>query len=1729
MNDYFLKCGIYYIKYNNVTLIHESRLDMKRSNFIVSLLMAATLCGVAGVSCASEATYQGGLSSLNTAISDSSDTVTFKQTENITLTSDLSSITAGDTFVYNGNNYNLNGGGKQGFVVGEGKSLTLENAGYYNEVSEQVEKSVSGFTSAIAIVLSNGTTANINNSVFQSNSQPVVSYNLPTAGSSTLNISDSKFYSNTAPVIFYNYAGPPIAQGYNLNINNSDFRSNTSGVLNFTSVNTTGDFNFKISNSSFYQNNSPISMNLIYGEKNSKIEIENSVFDSNNGIQIGVNAICSEKNSSSVDVSVSGSTFINNSSKSVYAYLNNGGAFSTSIKNSSFTNSSDSAVYFNSIQNDSFTSIIDNSTFDNAYKLEMSSFYTSAVDINISDSTFINTPVSLSLSDNSSTGAFNFNLSDSKFTDSGLNINVYGHNSNNFSFTNLEFNGNFDNDLIYLTSTAYSNTPEEQKILLDNVKFSNIVTEGKLINLNLNGNNAPIYDLDLKNISLDNVNMTDGDYAISIYLQNSDFNFNVENLSVVNSSVDKLIDFHTSYNMQNVGISINNVLFDSNIVDGVGLFDLYTSGNSSLSSRADIDVSNLSILNTSSVDTVIQNGFSLGVNNFNELNVNFSNITFDGVDIYANIIYLLPSNYNNIYNLSIKNSVFKNLDGVNYFGIATQGGLQVSNLVYDKLQFINNKNYITSLLFNNLSGYENHVTLANSLFEKNISNASSLASAFYVSTNNVNLADVLLDNNIFKENESQYNGTAGFFFLTKDKEDKLAIKNSEYLSNKGFNGTVYIVEDNPEKSRIIFDNNLFKSNTASENGGAVYYELKTDTFNSNSVFEAKNSMYESNKALSGKGGAIYAIMTGAGTNSLVDINSSAFKFNEAGVDGGAIYNTNPTLDIETVYFESNKALGGSGGAIYNTGNLSVATSSFQNNTATSNGGAIYTEKTASISDTNFTANQTQANGGAIYNNTGAQTISNSAFITNKSTQDGGAVYGGVQQTVSSSAFSQNQAGGNGGALFVGANSSFVNSNFTSNTASGKGGAIYNNLGEQSISKSSFYANKASSDGGAIYAGAKNTISSSDFSNNTSSGKGGALYAGGGSVISNSNFYYNTASSDGGAVYNLGEQNLSNVTFSTNTSNANGGAVYSQGNSVISDSGFLMNKAVNGGAIYNDGTMTVKNTSFLGNTASVNGGAIYSKGTLNVVADNSQVVFSGNKASGQSNAIYLESGTLNLNATNGGSFIINDKIKSADINNNINITGQIMLNESISNSTVNLNHTDMFMTQESWLNGNNLNLNGGNINLINGSVGNVSLNNLSVNGVTSVGIDLDLKNSVADRITSVNTATGTGKIDISTINLLSTSDRQISNISVANDATRNFITLNGSASQITTPIFKYGLSYDASSGNLNVANQGFTSSIVSSPVNSMSGIYVNQANVYQEVLGRTDAIMAMTRMERLAMKYRARSAISDGQVFSPTYFAEASKGVWVKNYSSFENIPLKNGPNVSSVGYGMIVGADSDMVHLKEGFDGYLTVYAAYNGSHQNYDNVGSYQNGGILGVTGTIYKENFFAALTVNAGASVGNATTEYGNDNFTTMLGGAALKTGYNFEFREGRYILQPSFTLAYTMAKTFDYTTAAGVDITSDALHAFQFIPGVKLIANYENGWQPYVAMNMVFNSMNGNRFYANNVELPQLSIDPYFEYGLGVQRKWKERLSGFVQAMARSGGRNGVALQIGFRWAI
>ena len=327
------------------------------------------------------------------------------------------------------------------------------------------------------------------------------------------------------------------------------------------------------------------------------------------------------------------------------------------------------------------------------------------------------------------------------------------------------------------------------------------------------------------------------------------------------------------------------------------------------------------------------------------------------------------------------------------------------------------------------------------------------------------------------------------------------------------------------------------------------------------------------------------------------------------------------------------------------------------------------------------------------------------------------------------------------------------------------------------------------------------------------------------------------------------------------------------------------------------------------------------------------------------------------------------------------------------------------------------------------------------------------------------------------------------------------------------------------------SDAFNPAVLATPVANLAAGQAAMNEAFKYVFEHADAFTQLPAMERYAKINANKYALStDFNDNLPSYADQLqNKAVWFRPYTTFETMNIKNGPKVDAITYGSLVGYDGDFKEMKNGWHRVFTGYAGYMGSSLNYSGVDTTMNGGLLGFTETFYKGNFWTAITASAGASVGESHTMYGKEDYTSLLAGVGSKTGYNFEFKDGKFIIQPIMFLSYTFVNTFDYKNAAGVNIESDPLHTIQLNPSVRFIANLKGGWQPYASVGMVWNLMNESKVTANNVKLPEMSVKPYVEYGVGVQRNWADKFTAFLQAMIRNGGRNGVALTGGFRFML
>lgn len=664
--------------------------------------------------------------------------------------------------------------------------------------------------------------------------------------------------------------------------------------------------------------------------------------------------------------------------------------------------------------------------------------------------------------------------------------------------------------------------------------------------------------------------------------------------------------------------------------------------------------------------------------------------------------------------------------------------------------------------------------------------------------------------------------------------------------------------------------------------------------------------------------------------------------------------------------------------------------------------------------------------------------------------------------------------------------------------------------------------------------------------------------------------------------------ISNSTQS-DSANAIAGAIWNQSGSIGSITGnFVNNSALAktfafGGALDNQGTIDSISGSFIGNSAKTSsdsqlafGGAVYSLHTdLNFVADNTTNIFSGNYTEDSrgklNNAIFVRTNkiasstgeetfynpTVTFNAKNNGQFVIDDTIDGGEINSdytevkrnhqyNIKLagdkSGKITLNNNIYNANISQLSVTSFVNDASQLNyGNSLAMGSGVMNINHLGLSPLNLKNFSNSGTINLNsVDINPATETMGRITADSYGSQTGTINVNGLNVLAdpNPDKLQTNVLFADSAFANTVKYNG-AKEYVGKIYKYSVGYSPNSGEFQFVRGGgssggasaFNPSILNTSVNSQAGTNATVNETFKYVFEHADAFTQLPAMDRFAKINENKYALStDFNSNLPSISSEFNnKAGWFRPYVTFEKMNLRNASAVNATTYGSLVGFDSDFQTLKHGWTGVTTGYIGYTGSQLRYSGSDTTMNGGLLGLTQTFYKGNFWTALTATTGASAAQSTTMYGKEDFTTLFAGIGSKTGYNFEFKEGKYIVQPIWFMSYTMGKTFDYTNAAGVRIDSSPMHSIMLNPSVRFITNTRSGWQPYASVGMVWNAMSESNVKADGIRLPETSIKPYVEYGVGLQKRYKDDFIAFGQAMVRNGGRNGISLTAGFRWAI
>ena len=578
---------------------------------------------------------------------------------------------------------------------------------------------------------------------------------------------------------------------------------------------------------------------------------------------------------------------------------------------------------------------------------------------------------------------------------------------------------------------------------------------------------------------------------------------------------------------------------------------------------------------------------------------------------------------------------------------------------------------------------------------------------------------------------------------------------------------------------------------------------------------------------------------------------------------------------------------------------------------------------------------------------------------------------------------------------------------------------------------------------------------------------------------------------------LGVTNDSNVTIGGNVSTNQNVAVDSSTLNVL-------------GGLTTDGMIGVSNGSDFAVQGDVNFNNYF------VVNGDSTAVVNGD-VTGQTISIAGENSELTLNG------------------DTTTLTGNLTLRDGVLN-----NFTNMTITNDMTIDNSTGVTSTPTINMQDGSVGSIIVNgNVNHNTDVNMVFDYDPRGDAMDQIVA-GSYNGDSQIIITGINFVNSPDNYTFTIDgtqlIADAATGSGVAnLGDSQFMANTALGKYLVTTTSGGGGvINGSLQSVNPQMYRGQVATVAQ-YANQL-AFNNLLFDHAAIVSgqfgSSSDDEIANRYAAANPL-----FGPYQYSKKDGGLWFKAYGNFENISMTKGLHVDNNAYGAILGADLPVVQLKDGWKLIPTAYVAYNGGHQNYDFVSMYQNGGQIGAMATAYKGNFFTSLLAYGGGYANEMNVRnmgYGAtglaDNTGNWFAGVASKSAYNFHLPKN-FIIQPTAMVAYNIFGNQNYGSTFGgnLSMNSGFLNGINVAPGVNVIWNKKT-FSIYGTAQMVFNIMGGVDGQAGKVTLDDVRMKhPYFEYGLGVVKNFKERLGGYVQFTIRNGGRTGIGFMGGFQYKL
>ncbi len=486
------------------------------------------------------------------------------------------------------------------------------------------------------------------------------------------------------------------------------------------------------------------------------------------------------------------------------------------------------------------------------------------------------------------------------------------------------------------------------------------------------------------------------------------------------------------------------------------------------------------------------------------------------------------------------------------------------------------------------------------------------------------------------------------------------------------------------------------------------------------------------------------------------------------------------------------------------------------------------------------------------------------------------------------------------------------------------------------------------------------------------------------------------------------------------------------------------------------------------------------------------------------------GTLNLNNINAN----NAKFSHSDGSLNLNNSSQLTVNNDnkITGGDMSINSGSTLNISSGNFAVNNLSMNNGTVNSLNNitEVSNIADSFNVEDGGAHFNIDFDGDKKLSDQYLAGN-FTGTGTISIDKYNVSGAPYDYRIPFDVFNGSNVENMNFAATNDLVNTPLYRYSLVSEGS--GIYSLIRGTQNPSINRGAESAQSVFLNNIGVINKIFEHV-----YIDSEQLTQIRKSKKNFST--VYMPYQDINHEDGsIWYKPYISYDRFSLQNGNMIYNTSYGSIIGFDFPTQKLRNEWKFLPTTFITYQGARQGSHGDNYYQNGGMGGFMGTIFKGDSISSLLAYAGG-YGNEMQGYGYEDKTGnwYAGGAAI-SAYNFHPKKN-IIIQPIFWATYNILGKQNWRSSYGnVPMSTGYLNGLAVSPGLNAFYGTDK-WSIYGTISYIFTINDHTKSFAGPVEIDSARLKyGFLQYGLGYIRTWKDRFLAYGQLTFRQGGMTGV----------